>query len=278
MKNFPPASVTPNPRPVHYAGMLDEPMFRPLDTRTLQASVDLYVDEPEWFHGPYVVPLLAWLLRDDPPWPGSQIPEGCFNHLVWALRGWTAFRGGGRLDDKVEKLREHLPLLITGVRTAIEATGARRLADVPEHSLDPLADALDGMFARTAAVVKGNESFVLPSKTAHLLFPAMIPAYDREVVADRIMDSLLPPRMNGRALYATWLKLCWWIIAQLRESTLLDAACEKVRDSLLDSWAVAVLDVGRPKRDAACAALLDSFVAEYALIGLQRQNVRLQPI
>lgn len=253
-------------------------MFRPLDTPTLQASVDLYVEEPEWFHGPYVVPLLAWLLRDETPWPLSQIPEGAFNHLVWALRGWTAFRGGGQLDEKVRKLREHLPPFITGVRTAIDATGARRLADVPEASLDPFADALDRLFASTAAIVKGNESFVLPSKTAHLLFPSMIPAYDREVVAARIMDSLLPPRMYGRALYATWIKLCWWILAQLRQSSLLDLACEKVRDSLLDSWTIAVLDVGSPKRDAACAALLDSFVAEYALIGLQRQNVRLQPI
>lgn len=253
-------------------------MFRLLDPGLLSSSIDAYLERPEWVHGPYVVPLLAWLSRRESSWPDPSLPDEVFEHLVWALRGWSAFRGGGSLEDKVRKLRAHLPRFVNDARTCVQATGAHRLSDVPQAALGQFADGLHMVLNQAASNIKQNDSFVLPSKTAHLLFPAMVPAYDVEVVRNRVLNRTLPPRLKGRLGYEIWIKACWWVLTQLRQSGQLERECQKVRDSMLNSWSISILRAQDPRRDDCCAALLDSFVAEYALIGLERRGGRLTPI
>ena len=68
----------------------------------------------------------------------------------------------------------------------------------------------------------------------------------------------------------------WWVLRELERGGRLGQSCDRTRSSLLDSWPIDVLQPRRPRRNATTAAMMDTFVAEYTLIGLAKQSVRLE--
>jgi hypothetical protein len=246
-------------------------------SKPLVAYLDDYLADPQWVHGVHVVPLLAWLVRGENFWPEEDVPEEVVKHLAWSLAAWSAFRGGGRLEAKLGNFRNSLPQFVVQVRAAVVATGVGRLSDVPSEAIQRLADALELVFSGMANAVKQNESFVLPAKTAHLLFPSMVPAFDVEVVSQQVLDGMLPARLTDRRTFAMWLRLCSQVLAELKAERTLDEACRRVRDALMDDWSIRVLDPRAPERTDRLLPGLESFVAEYILIALSRADVRLLP-
>jgi hypothetical protein len=239
--------------------------------------LEAYLSEPAWAHAVHVVPLLAWLSKawadGRGPWPPRNLPGGALKHLQWCLRGWSAFRGAGGLEEKIAAFEHHLPRFIDDLTGVLTGAGKYRLAKFDEGDLEGLGDACDGLFPAFSARVKGNARVVLPSKTAHLLFPSVIPAYDRAVVREEVLDSLMPGRMRGRLLYRTYLRASWWILGQLEAESSLGRAGRRTLESLRGDWVIEVLEPSFPSETA--LPLLDTFVSEYTLIGLARSGVRL---
>jgi hypothetical protein len=227
--------------------------------------------DPQWGHSVHVVPLLAWLSKAGPLGPQGRIPKDVADHLFDALRNWSAFRGRGFLKAKRARFHRYLPDLVDGVRRSIRLTNETTLADVDPCDIDKLSRSLRGAFKGFQRVKKGKKhSDVLPSKTAHLLFPSMIPAYDDYVVVKWVMKRKFPHNIPGGASYANWIKVCNWVLRQLEDYGLLREARRLVLRQLIErTWAIKIL---RPRLPGALlgvgASMLDSFVAEYVLIGL----------
>ena len=232
--------------------------------------LERYLAEPQWVHAAYVLPLVAWQLRSGHGIAEHEIPDRAADHLIWSLRAWSAFRGSGSFEDKAARFRAQLPKLVRGVAAAIGKTHANRLADVGTPAVSQFAEDLERAFLAMARDVKENMSFVLPSKAAHLVFPSMIPAFDMEVVRDMVLEDLLPPRIAYRKSFATWLRLCCCVLQEFKSDGTLAEAGRMVRDALLGDWAMEQLQPAHPPRTDAVLPLLDSFVAEYTLIGIQR--------
>ena len=72
--------------------------------------------------------------------------------------------------------------------------------------------------------LKGTDSCVLPSKTAHFLLLGLVPAFDRQVIRDNVLWWLAPRAQNMES----YLLMCWWVLQQFREEGTLEQARESV--------------------------------------------------
>jgi hypothetical protein len=99
-----------------------------------------------------------------------------------------------------------------------------------------------------------------------LLLPTLVPACDQQVIVGQVLPAVLPPRSGSD--FRVYLRLCWWVLDQLRREGTLDSAAEMVRDHLAADWLVRSLGATRPDPTSLVARSLDSLVAEYTLIGM----------
>jgi len=230
-----------------------------------------YLDEPEWYHSVHVLPLLAAMEKTDSKgvWPPKQRDKGLFRHLVWTLDEWSAFRSRGNLKDKRMALRKALPSFCREMRQRLLSSGAKCLASLSEKQAIDLGERLDSYFWKVGPKIKAEAgpSYVLPSKLGHLLFPEMVPAFDRAEIHDKVLE-MLPARMRRRKHYATYFKLSWWILQQFKDRGQLDEARQEVAEHLRQDWPIRVLRPRLPTMTARSLTRLDSFVSEYTLIGL----------
>ncbi len=253
-------------------------MFHSLEKGTLKRGLETYLETPTWSHAVDVVPLLVWLGRNAPPWPPAALPEEPFWHLVSALCNWSAFRGQGKLKEKISQLHSVLPRFVEELKLAIVEAGGSCLVDLKPQGVSRLAEVLPPLFRRVGSKVKRNESDVLPSKVAHLLFPSIVPAYDQAVIRNDVLRGLLPQSMYRRFTYATRLRTCWWILNQLRQSGLLRTARRQVNSLLIGAWPIRMLR--EPKTTWVGPfplTMLDTFIAEYLCIGLTELGIVLKP-
>ena len=233
-------------------------------TKPMSAYLDLYLADPWWGHALQVVPFLAALgERTGLPFWGDNFERELLHHLVWSLDQWSAFRNKGTHAEQRAALEAGLPQLIGSIQ---QAAPAACLADVPEERLQSFTSAV--VDALRAFAGHEEASFVLPSKTAHLLLPTLVPAYDGAVVVDQVLSRLFPARTRDAKTYATWLSLCWWVLQLFRREGTLAAARGQVFKSLMDDWRVRVLDAAKPTATSFVASCLDSYLAEYTLIGM----------
>jgi hypothetical protein len=236
--------------------------------RAVVTYLDGYLARPAWNHAVHMMPLLAALdgRRRLPFWTARNLEPEVIQHLTWSLREWSAFRGSDDFDATGTRLAKKLPGFLKKLQ---ECAPAERLARVGESKLDGFVErvcvAFDGFQA-----VKGVESYVLPSKAAHLMLPTLIPAYDVAVVVGEVLAYLLPMYTRAGKSYATYMKLCWWVIQRLDGEGGLKKATALVRDHLLGTWLVRQLSPKRPRASSAILNSLDSTVAEYTLIAMAR--------
>jgi hypothetical protein len=116
--------------------------------------------------------------------------------------------------------------------------------------------------------VKKNRSFVLPSKTGHLLFPAWVPAYDGAVIRSEVLN-MLEAYTPHHFSYHVYVLLCWWVLRRCSVKELRDIR-GWTRAHLLSDVAVHALDIGSPSGRADMDWRLDSIAAEYLLTGMAR--------
>jgi hypothetical protein len=123
--------------------------------------------------------------------PDALRDEGLQNDLLRLLRHWSAFRPlrSKRREAAQAALCERLPEFIADVQALPNAR--LHLSDMPDDSIWPLAQTLEARLSRFGREVKGQGSCVLPSKTAHLLLPGFVPAYDIGVIVNSTMANLV---------------------------------------------------------------------------------------
>jgi hypothetical protein len=191
---------------------------------------------------------------------GNAKRPGMHDHLVGSLRNWSAFRGVKRsFEDIRKKLVTHLPKFIRDIQ---DLPGSRLfLSDVSSDEIESFANAVEALMRKFGHDVKGHESCVLPSKTAHMLLPTLVPAYDNLVVGDAMRKIL--PRSSGMIRY---LKTAWWVLRRFREEGTLQDARDLLADSMLKHWLVRTLRPQNPPAENPLAWSLDSVLAEYTII------------
>jgi hypothetical protein len=144
--------------------------------------LDQYLDMPEFDHAVDIVPLIA--AAPCPAWPlwsdAALCDAGMQDHLLRSLSRWSAFRGAASFSKSWTAFRENLPRFILDFQRIPEAR--LHLSEIPENQIETLANSVETRLIRFGRAVKGNDSAVLPSKTAHLLIPSLIPAYDNGVI------------------------------------------------------------------------------------------------
>jgi hypothetical protein len=123
-----------------------------------------------------------------------------------------------------------------------------------------------GRLSRFGRDVKGQGSCVLPSKTAHLLLPGFVPAYDLGVIVNTTMANLVEDTDS----MTSYLCLCWWVLRRFREEGMLQQARNRVADHLMSDWALRVLLPTDAILNHWLLGSLDSVVAEYTLIQMAR--------
>jgi hypothetical protein len=232
------------------------------------ACLDGYIQAPEWDHALDIVPMAV--AAPPPMWPHWQPDtlrdEGLQTHLLRALRHWSAFRplGSERRTTAEAALCERLPEFIADVQALPNAQ--LHLSEVPDDDIWPLAQALEARLSRFGREVKGQGSCVLPSKTAHLLLPGFVPAYDIGVIVNTTMVNLIQDTnsMTG------YLCLCWWVLRRFREEGTLQQARDRVADHLMSDWALRALLPTDAILNHWLLRSMDSVVAEYTLIQMAR--------
>lgn len=227
-----------------------------------------YFDRPEWDHALEIVPFAvaappsAW-----PHWQAATLGDaGLLNHMIRSLRHWSAFRplkSAGRATAEAA-LRERLPALIADVQ-ALQYSRLH-LSEVPGNGIWPLAQALEARLSRFGQDVKGQGSCVLPSKTAHLLLPGFVPAYDIGVIRNFAMSNLVRQTDS----MTSYLCLCWWVLRRFVQEGTLQRARDRVADHLLSDWALRAMQPTDRVLNHWLLRSLDSVVAEYTLIGMAR--------
>ena len=230
--------------------------------------LDGYVEAPEWDHALDIVPMAVAV--PPPAWPHWQPDalrdEGLQNHLLRSLRHWSAFRPlqSERREAAQAALCKHLPEFIADVQALPNAR--LHLTDVPDEGVWPLAQALEARLSRFGRDVKGQGSCVLPSKTAHLLLPGFVPAYDLGVIVNTTMVNLVEDTDS----MASYLCLCWWVLLRFREEGTLQQARNRVADHLMSDGVLRVLLPTDAILNHWLLRSLDSVVAEYTLIQMAR--------
>ena len=178
--------------------------------------LDAYFDEP-WGHELDLLPLMAarrqrWRPADlDPSSP-------VIRHLGWSLRRWSAFRNGSvGVSVAQSRLATHVGRFVEDIGTIFPG----RLSEVPDDQLPSFARRLTERCLRFGKRVKGTASCVLPSKTAHLLLPELVPAYDNAEIKNEVLAKLIPGRRRGEP-FEIYVKLAWSVIQELRERVALN--------------------------------------------------------
>lgn len=244
--------------------------------RPVPNYVGRYLDDPKWDHAFQVVPMLAWLSCRTNGWmdqyTNGPMPRGVIEHLLRSLQSWSAFRGHGSLQSKQASFKKQLPELVNGLTAAIQNSGKTRLSDLDNSELEGLCHSGKQLLQDFGLKIKGNHSLVLPSKAAHLLFPSMFPAYDREIIQLEVLDRMLPARMRGRLEYQTYLRLSHWILKQIQGEGRLEEVNRTILHSLRNDWAIGVLAPGFQTNEA--LPLIDSITSEYALIAMAADGVK----
>jgi hypothetical protein len=230
--------------------------------------LDGYIQAPEWDHALEIVPIaVAAPPAGWPHWqPDALRDAGLQNHLLRALRHWSAFRPleSERRATAEAVLREQLPDFIADVQGL--ATAQLHLSAVQADGIRPLAQALEMRLSRFGREVKGQKSCVLPSKTAHLLLPGFVPAYDIGVIKNTTMVNLI----EDKGSMANYLCLCWWVLQRFREEGTLQQARDRVAEHLLSDWAIRMLLPTDAILNHWLLRSMDSVVAEYTLVQMAR--------
>lgn len=245
--------------------------------KPLATYLNIYLGDPKWVHAPQVVPLLLWLAQNRSELlnrPDQVLPAGVQTHLVQSLQTWTAFRKARTLNAKAHFVRE-LPGFTKELVSGFVA-GKNRLANYTLEEVRRLETTCDKQFKDFGRKVKASKHYsaVLPSKTAHLLFPSLIPAYDVEVIQHQVLRMIPARTMPDRASYSTYLCLSWWVLQKLRDEGALETCARSVLDELHKHWLIETLHPG-PLPDV-LLELIDSFISEYTLIGMSRSGLMLR--
>ncbi len=229
------------------------------------AYLEQYIGNPWWDHAIDIVPLVAaappqaW-----PLWTAEALQNtGLQNHLLRSLSRWSAFRGSSHSEAKAA-LVEHLPSYLADLQAMQGA--CLRLSDVAEDAIERLACAVKARMQKFGEDVKGQGSCVLPSKTAHLLLPGYLPAYDKEVAVNTTLYNLIASTssMNG------YMMICWWVLQRFREEGTLQQARDCVARYMLSDWLLTTVRAQTPTADHWLLRSMDSLVAEYTLIQMAR--------
>jgi hypothetical protein len=234
--------------------------------RPMLAYLAEYLSDPWWCHATDVVSMVAM----SPPqaWPLWTVEglrdERVLTHLIRSLNHWRAFRTGRPVAGARDALRRHLVEFIADIQALPEARPC--LSDVPEAGIRRFATALTARLRRFGLAVKGSESCVLPSKTAHLLLLGLVPTYDREVIRDRTLWWLAPRACDMQS----YVLMCWWALQQFRREGTLDEARQAVAGYMLSQPMPLTQWLPRPAPDHWLLRSMDSVVAEYTLIQMAR--------
>jgi hypothetical protein len=241
----------------------DVPMIRFMDAWFQNPTFDQTID---------LVPLLAAApARAWPLWTKDRLGDkGLQDHLIRSLRSWSAFRGpAGQRAEMEKELRRRLPAFIADIQR--HAQTWRCLSDVPENEIRPFAKRVEKQMKGFGQAVKGVGKCVLPSKAAHLLLPTLIPAYDETVVGGALRALL-----RGSASMSRYLIIAWWALQRLRDQGNLQAARNRVAECMLSHWFVRTLRPPALPKDHTLLRSLDSVVAEYTVIQMERTNAKLR--
>jgi hypothetical protein len=229
------------------------------------AYLEQYIENPWWDHAIDILPLVAaappqaW-----PLWTAEALQdEGLQKHLLRSLARWSAFRGSSHTEAKAA-LVEQLPGYLADLQAMPGA--CPQLADVAEEAIERLAYAVEARMQKFGEDVKGQGSCVLPSKTAHLLLPGYLPAYDKEVAVNTTLYNLIASTssMSG------YLMICWWVLQQFRREGNLQQARDSVARYMLSDWLLTTVRAQAPAVDHWLLRSMDSLVAEYTLIQMAR--------
>jgi hypothetical protein len=235
-------------------------------SRPMLAYLEEYLADPWWCHSTDVVPMVAM----SPPvaWPlwtaEALSDEGVLTHLIASLKRWRAFRTRRPVADAHGTLRRHLAEFISDIQAMPEARPC--LSDVSEAGVQRFAVALTARLRRFGLAVKGSESCVLPSKTAHFLLLGLVPAYDGQVIRDSTLWWLAPHACDRRS----YVLLCWWVLRRFGREGTLQEAREAVADYMLNQPMPWTRRLPRPAPDHWLLRSMDSVVAEYTLIQMAR--------
>jgi hypothetical protein len=230
--------------------------------RPMLAYLEEYLADPWWCHATDVVPMVAMSPPEAwPLWIAEALrDERVLAHLIASLNHWRAFRTSRPAADAQGALRRHLAEFIADIQVM---PGARLcLSDVPEAEVRRFAAVLTARLRRFGLAVKGSDSCVLPSKTAHLLLLGLVPAYDEQVIRDRTLWWLAPHACDMQS----YLLMCWWALQQFRREGTLDEAREAVAAYMLSQPMPWTRRLPRPAPDHWLLRSMDSVVAEYTLI------------
>jgi hypothetical protein len=230
------------------------------------AYVEEYLADPWWCHATDVVPMVAMLPPEAwPLWTAEALrDERVLVHLIASLNHWRAFRTSRPVADPQGALRRHLAEFIADIQAMPEARLC--LSDVPETDIRRFAVALTARLRRFGLTVKGSESCVLPSKTAHFLLLGLVPAYDGQVIRDGTLWWLAPRACDMHA----YVLMCWWALQQFRREGTLDEAREAVARYMLSQPMPWTRRLPRPAPGHWLLRSMDSVVAEYTLIQMAR--------
>jgi len=161
-------------------------------------------------------PAEAW-----PLWTEEELrDEWVRSHLIRSLTHWQAFRNFNKqlVENPRAALRQNLASFLLDIQAIPEAR--LRLGDVSDSDIQTPAVAVTSRLRRFGRDVKGRDSCVLPSKTAHFVLLPLIPAYDLHMIRDRTLCKLAPTAWDMES----YMMMCWWILQQYkREGTLQQA-------------------------------------------------------
>ncbi len=240
--------------------VLDQP-------RPMLAYLEEYLAAPYWCRqATDVVPMVAM----SPPqaWPlwtaGTLRDERVLEHLIASLRRWRAFRTSRPVADMQGAVRRDLAEFITDIQELPEARPC--LSDIPEEGIRRFAAALTSRLRRFGLAVKGSESCVLPSKTAHFLLLGLVPPYDREVICDSTLWWLAPHACDMQS----YILMSWWTLQRFRHEGTLDGAREAVAAYVLSQPMPWKWPLTRPTPNHWLLRSMDSVIAEYTLIQMAR--------
>lgn len=234
------------------------------------AYLEEYLADPWWCHATDVVPMVAMSPPQGwPLWTAEALhDERVLTHLIASLKHWRAFRTPRPVADMPGALRRNLAEFITDIQALSEARPC--LSDVTEAGIWRFAAALTGRLRRFGLTVKGSESCVLPSKSAHFLLLGLVPAYDGEVIRDSTLWRLAPRACDMRS----YILMCWWVLQQFQREGTLNEARGAVADYMLSQPMPWTRRLPRPAPDHWLLRSMDSVVAEYTLIQMARSLER----
>lgn len=235
--------------------------------RPMLTYLQEYLADPWWWcQATHVVPMVAMSPPQAwPLWPAETLrDERVLAHLIAGLNRWHAFRTNHPPTDMQGALRRNLVGFIADIQALPEARLC--LSDVSETEIWRFATALTSRLHQFGLAVKGSESCVLPSKTAHFLLLGLVPPYDREIIRDRTLWWLAPRACDMRS----YVLMSWWALQQYRSEATLNEARESVARYMLSQPMQWTGWRPRPTLDNWLLRSMDSVVAEYTLIQMAR--------